>query len=277
MIIKPINAREAGVNEFSANHEASHLYRSNLNWIYTQNIRRSQTTLVKQIKFSDQIAGNTVLWLAEFSTDNLQLNPNDYQDALIKAKLTHAKSKRQAEFLASRQLAHIGLSRLGSSDTFVGRNSQGLPVWPKGVHGSISHHKNSVAVILGKSPQRLGVDIESPLLGISLLAIQKRILSTEENRLLSIYSPNDESLLTTLIFSAKESLYKAIYPESRLAFDIRFFELESPPDNGKFKFRLLHSLAPSLKKNQTFSVNYSLLNDTIITWVASSKFVPPKK
>ncbi|HDZ3742060.1 TPA: 4'-phosphopantetheinyl transferase superfamily protein, partial [Vibrio cholerae] len=76
------------------------------------------------------------------------------------------------------------------------------------------------------------------------------------------------------IFSAKESIYKAVYPESTSKFDIRVFELTSIPENGELTFRLLQPLSKSLKKGYRFIVNYSILEEMVITWISFSPADP---
>ncbi|HDI3197776.1 4'-phosphopantetheinyl transferase family protein [Vibrio cholerae] len=265
---------QAEINKLSTKNENSFLLPIDFAMLNIQDKTNNDTSLIKHIKFAKQAVTDTVIWFAEFNHEHEILNKCENQNILLESNLLNACSKRQAEFLASRQLAYIGLLQTAKLGRYVGRCNDGLPIWPKGIQGSISHHRNKVVVILGKGDQKLGIDIESPLLGISLKAIRNRVLSKYENRLVSIYYSNHESLISTLIFSAKESIYKAVYPESTSKFDIRVFELTSIPENGELTFRLLQPLSKSLKKGYRFIVNYSILEEMVITWISFSPADP---
>jgi len=98
------------------------------------------------------------------------------------------------------------LAELGFVDFDLKRDSEGAPIWPKGVSGSISNIKKKTeftAVSVSKSLRSIGIDIE--LLSRAETAFRCRSMFLKEE--ISV-SPV-ESLLC---FSAKEAIYKALHP-----------------------------------------------------------------
>jgi enterobactin synthetase component D len=87
-----------------------------------------------------------------------------------------------------------------------GIGAGGEPLWPAGLHGSISHAgQTAVAVV---SSACVGVDIESVFSSQLSKEIAESIVNAEEYALLQRASLPFE-LGLTLTFSAKESLFKA--------------------------------------------------------------------
>ncbi len=120
--------------------------------------------------------------------------------------LRKAVSKRQSEYLAGRQCAAHALRAAGLSET-VGMQGR-APVWPAGCVGSISHSDARVLAVVSRSHSGLGVDIEPLMTPAQATDIQVLIV-TEAEAALRPAAMAFESFLT-LIFSAKESLYKAL-------------------------------------------------------------------
>lgn len=126
--------------------------------------------------------------------------------------LDNAVIKRRAEFLAGRYCAANVLRRLGSPSPVGIRNDRG-PVWPPGVTGSISHTGDQAAVVATRNGNilGLGIDIEDLITADAAQELQLQILNSAEWRWLDLPDMAPEVVLT-LIFSLKESFFKALYP-----------------------------------------------------------------
>jgi enterobactin synthetase component D len=124
-----------------------------------------------------------------------------------------AVAKRKAEFLAGRLAARRALSSLGI-DATPGRNDDGSPSWPRSVVGSITHGAGRAlcAVSASSELRSLGIDAEKLMAATVSQELKQRICSTEERQLLTTAVPAPEHHLVTFAFSAKESLYKCLYP-----------------------------------------------------------------
>lgn len=85
----------------------------------------------------------------------------------------------------------------------------------------------------------------------TLQAVKDRI-STPNERL---HCPSDlpEALYYTLLFSAKESLYKALYPHVQRFFDFQAAEMESHTA-GSWQLCLKEGLSPALPQGTLFQV-----------------------
>ncbi len=121
--------------------------------------------------------------------------------------------KRQTGFLAGRLCACRSLSEMNIAAAFPLPVRDRMPVWPFGVLGSISHCASlAVAMTAPASRYRvLGVDVETVIDPATALSIQHSICSDDELTVAESIIP-DRAHALTLIFSAKEALYKALYP-----------------------------------------------------------------
>jgi len=121
--------------------------------------------------------------------------------------------KHQMEFVAGRICAKLAINKLTGLDLWLTKNNLGLPNFPSNLCGSISHSKNYAAALIGKNNNwhSLGVDIEQIMSFKRANLIKDKILTKAELQNLSI---DTKRLVTyvTLIFSLKESIYKALYP-----------------------------------------------------------------
>lgn len=125
-----------------------------------------------------------------------------------------AVNKRRAEFLAGRYAAQHALTALGVSAS-PERNDDGSPRWPALVAGSITHGAGRAlcAVAFERDVRSLGIDAER-LMGASASSELRERICTDAERALfaNTLTGLPEHHAVTLAFSAKESLYKCLYP-----------------------------------------------------------------
>jgi enterobactin synthetase component D len=124
-----------------------------------------------------------------------------------------AVAKRRAEFLAGRFAAQQALGALGV-DATPGRNEDGTPCWPALVSGSITHGAARALCAVARSAEMrsLGIDAERLMGEGAKDELRARICDREERALLAESIALPEHHLITIAFSAKESLYKCLYP-----------------------------------------------------------------
>lgn len=123
-----------------------------------------------------------------------------------------ATSRRQRSYLAGRACAQVLYQKYGISwDQLLPATgpptSQRCPQWPKGFVGSISH-SHSLAIACLQPVEHclsVGVDIEEIIQTERMDRLRKRIMHPNEDW---VNTPQALSL----VFSFKESLYKALYP-----------------------------------------------------------------
>lgn len=120
---------------------------------------------------------------------------------------------RLLEFTAGRTCAHEALSILGVTSNGVLIGPQREPLWPPGIVGSISHSRELAVAALAPVTllSAIGIDVEPATpLASDLLS---RICSPRE--LSRLRNGPDMALRAKLVFSAKESVYKCLWPSTR--------------------------------------------------------------
>ena len=132
-------------------------------------------------------------------------------EALKKAIL-----KRQTEFLAGRYCAHEALTRLGHlpAQATIGIGEDYAPVWPPGFVGSITHTRGVVAAVVARTTERsgIGIDVEALLAEDKAVNLASHILTDQEWLRFQSDGSFNVSELVSLVFSAKESVYKCLRP-----------------------------------------------------------------
>jgi 4'-phosphopantetheinyl transferase EntD len=130
--------------------------------------------------------------------------------------IRNAVEKRRRDFRAGRACAHLALAALGVHDVAIASGPRREPLWPPGIVGSITHCPGYVAaaVAFGEHLPALGIDAEQ--WGAAGSDLESFICTPAE---LDRYRDSEHPCWRTLVFSAKESLFKALYP-------LRHFELE---------------------------------------------------
>jgi enterobactin synthetase component D len=128
--------------------------------------------------------------------------------------------KRQAEFLAGRVAARSSVLQISPHITQplnieIGVNR--APVWPPCFTGSITHSR-SRAISVSKQTydesdpkDYIGVDVED-IIDVDLISEFEGSIYAHQDRNIALVSELPPNIAMTLIFSAKESLFKAVYP-----------------------------------------------------------------
>lgn len=141
--------------------------------------------------------------------------------------LASASAKRKADFLAGRYCAQRALLSSGASLFPVGVSESRGPIWPEKLSGSISHCKGrAVAVVCKDASASIGIDIEHVVEERAAIELQHLVLNQPERHWLE-QAGLPAAFAFTLIFSAKESLFKAVYPDVKTYF---YFEAASVTD-----------------------------------------------
>lgn len=183
-----------------------------------------------------------------------RFNPQSYCRAhfarygiYLPPSLSFAVEKRQLEFLAGRYAARQAIGALCDGtievpDIAVGH--MGAPLWPNELTGSISHSAGVAVCVVAKKEDTpfIGIDVETCVNAEEAQQIAGLTANQFEQRVLEQYA-FELKVGTTLLFSAKESLFKAICPflHRYLEFDsARLIELD--PAKGRLKLQLSESL-----------------------------------
>lgn len=150
----------------------------------------------------------------------------------LPANLKSAIDKRRREYLAGRISAGYALGQLLGPDASQGEivgDDDDVPRWPEGVVGSISHGAGFgyAAVAAAHRYRGLGVDVERVVSAQQAGRLGARVLNEREMSLRRGGSGDlTEAEMFTLVFSAKESAYKALFPRYRRVLGFSDVELE---------------------------------------------------
>jgi enterobactin synthetase component D len=177
--------------------------------------------------------------------------------------LSRAVRKRQAEFLAGRFCAQKALEACAPehADSPVGIGAQHEPVWPPGVTGSITHTGGfaSAAVARKVYARSIGLDVERFIDEKVAGRLVDRIADDVEMSAVGRGTGWGAATALTAIFSAKETLFKCLYPEAKVYFGFRDAWLEDfLPGSGTFRVRLLTELASSFPAGRAFIGQFSI-------------------
>ena len=177
---------------------------------------------------------------AETFTDlpNAALFP---QEAAIVERVS---DKRRREFIAGRECARIALGKLGVAPAPILIGERGAPQWPPGIVGSITHCDGYRAAVAAHASDvaAIGMDAEpdDPLPRGVLDVIS---LPAERDRLPALAGEGPAVCWDRLLFSAKESVYKAWFPLTGRWLGFEDAEVTITAD-GAFTARLLAEPPP---------------------------------
>lgn len=171
--------------------------------------------------------------------------------------VARAVPKRVAEFAAGRRAARRALDSIGREAVDLPAGPNRAPVWPEGVTGSITHDGDLAlaAVALLGEVRSLGLDLTeaAPLPG----ATRGHILRHEDEADLS-------EIEARAVFSAKESLYKALSPHVGFVFGFSAATVRPDLAAGTFEACLQQPLGP-FQPGQTWFGRLAIEGDRLIT------------
>jgi len=211
----------------------------------------------------------------------IEYNPNAYKDTLyrlykLQAPVTLATwlPKRRAQFLAGRLAAKYALNSSESlSKRSLGETTQELsigkhrePIWPRNLTGSISHsHQLSIATVKHQATDRsgIGLDIQSLIDQKMQHEIASTILTQSDSALMKqSVSGLSESMLFTLIFSAKESFFKAFFSTAGNYFGFDAVSVtEVDIDSSELTLKTTSNLASHIPLGFEVKVAFTTLNE----------------
>jgi enterobactin synthetase component D len=184
-------------------------------------------------------------------------------------RLRSAVESRRAEYLAGRVLAKATLSCLGMTEVNVSSGNDRAPIWPIGAIGTISHSHGRCAVLASTDQNvRVGIDVERLAEGDARAAILNTCVSKEERRLINGQKAYSLSQVVTLVFSAKETLYKMLYPMVRAYFGFEAATIREEPTGTSLGLYLTQDLQGGLRSGSAFDIQFEFGADYVLTWAS---------
>ena len=214
----------------------------------------------------------TVLLSTRF--DPALLIADDFQRSAVPppASIQRSVAKRQAEFLAGRLCARAALQQLDNLDCVPAIGEDRAPVWPQHISGSITHSSGHAAAIVGHKAQwrGLGMDLENVLSLERAERLAGEILTAAELQRMAMLPREQHALLVTLTFSAKESLFKALYPIVQKRFYFEHAEVLEWSASGQLRLRLLTDLSEEWCHGKELVGQFAVDGEQLLSLVAIS-------
>ncbi|VEA66607.1 phosphopantetheinyltransferase component of enterobactin synthase multienzyme complex [Serratia plymuthica] len=186
--------------------------------------------------------------------------------------LTRAVPKRKAEYFAGRLAARCALQFLGCKTLALPMGEHRLPQWPSGYRGSISHTRALAvsAVCQHDHYQAVGIDTETVFTAAQCTKLTSAIVSEAEwNDLILGGCALAQPQLVTLIFSAKEALYKALYPHTLLFQDFSAAKLTWICEkSAQFQIELTCDWSGDYRTGAHFTGWFQFFDHTVVTVIA---------
>ena len=187
----------------------------------------------------------------------------------LPASLQRAVLKRQVEFLAGRVCAQQAVEALtGDKPVAILAQPDRAPAWPAGVVGSITHTASYAAALVAADThyQGIGIDCEV-ILSPENLTLQRQICVPHElEALQAVHSDWTPERLLTLVFSAKESLFKCLYRQVQKIFGFTAARLTSlDRAHQTFVMQLEQDLTPHLRTPSQWSGHFQCHNNLLMT------------
>ncbi|WP_327585099.1 4'-phosphopantetheinyl transferase superfamily protein [Nonomuraea sp. NBC_00507] len=167
----------------------------------------------------------------------------DHDAALFAAEkevISKSVEKRRAEFATARMCARKAMSALGLPPQPLLPGVRGEPQWPKGLVGSITHCAGYRAAVIGARSEAITIGIDAEPDETVPNGVLDAISQPEEREAIRTLSrEHPGTSWDRLLFSAKESVYKAWFPLTKRWLDFENALVTIDPLRGTFTARLL--------------------------------------
>lgn len=181
------------------------------------------------------------------------------------ALLVRAADERRREFTTVRSCARTALAKLGLPPAPILRGKDGAPIWPAGVVGSMTHCRDyrAAVVALASAICSVGVDAE-PNEPLPPDVIDVVAHDHERAWISCLQATRPEVSWDTLLFSAKESVFKTWYPLNCRWLDFNQISIAVEPAGGTFSVRVTDSSAKPVASTLTSLAGRWLARDGML-------------
>lgn len=186
----------------------------------------------------------------------------------LPTSITKACLKRKCEFIAGRLCAQKALGANNPKDYIIETKADRSPKWPQDFAGSITHTDSFAAAATCKKAdiQSIGIDSEPLIEKKRIETLMRRLLLPEEIRA-QAHGEASWQAYHTIIFSAKESIFKCISPITGKFFGFHDAWIRKINwDQGTFQYQLQKCLGPRHPKGKN-GEGYFHVDDLVHTAV----------
>ena len=219
--------------------------------------------VIKSSIFENHLALELVV--LKFDAESFVPQSFDLFKQPLPERIKKAVHKRQAEYLAGRVCAAQALTALNCDNPIVHTADDRVPIWPVDTFGSITHTKDIAAAIAGvkHGATAVGIDVEKLMKDSKETKLQTYILREDEKTQFNELGEQVTHPLS-VIFSAKESIYKALYPFVKKYFGFDKARLIAF-DETRVTFEIMHNLSEQVQMGFKVNVHYQLIDDLVFT------------
>jgi enterobactin synthetase component D len=175
----------------------------------------------------------------------------------------NAAQQRRISFALGRAAARDALAELGLDGAMIGRGAGGEPLWPDGIVGAITHSGDLAIAVVGWRTDYagIGIDIEQQSPGLSAKAA--RLVCTPAEFAWIDEQPSANR--RTMLFSAKEAIFKALFPIERVWLGFGDAELRWQAERDAFEARLLKSAGRDYPVGSMLEVDCRLMEGQVLS------------
>ncbi len=156
------------------------------------------------------------------------------------AVIANAVCKRRNEFATARACARAALAKLGMPPVPILPGLRGAPQWPPGVVGSITHCAGYRASAVARDHDVVTVGLDAEPHDKLPDGVLEAIASCgEQAEVAALATARPDVNWDRILFSAKESVYKAWFPLTRRWLNFEDASVNIDPVNRTFTARLL--------------------------------------
>ncbi|WP_318840085.1 4'-phosphopantetheinyl transferase family protein [Providencia sp. PROV080] len=217
---------------------------------------------------SDFLLPNEHVYCRQISFEITDIDETDFtfHQVAFPLAFNNMVPKRRCEYLAGRICAKMALKQYKTEEHYeIISNPDRSPCWPNGIIGSITHTESIAAACIASESTHtnIGIDCEKVISSDLCKEIEHQVLVAHE---FDIYRKIkfSKELFVTLIFSAKESIFKSLYKDVREVFDFNTAMLiELTHDN--LKFVLTKKLAKRWNVGDKINIQYRVIDNHVFT------------
>lgn len=193
---------------------------------------------------------------------------------ILPATLGHAAPKRKAEFVAGRLAALAAMRAAGVPAPEVPAiGPDRLPVWPEGWQGSISHGTEIAVAVVVPLATKGGERAGEQFLGLDLEPVMPRDLAQQLAASLMPEARAGEAGMAeeveiTRVFSAKETLFKALYPQVRAIKE--FNAARAIWQEGALSLALAEPWAEGLPEGMVFAIDQRVAAGIVVSLLSGA-------
>lgn len=155
-----------------------------------------------------------------------------------------AVDQRKGEFGDARWCAHQALRELGVDHAVaILRGERGMPIWPKGFTGSLTHTDGLRAAVAASTRHVLSIGLDAEPAEALPEGVLAAIASETEIAMVERMRERGHEWADRLLFCAKEATYKCWFPMTRRWLDFDEAEIQIRAD-GTFVSHILARPSP---------------------------------